>query len=189
MWGGKTEALVSRLVRAKLQDIPVLAFNPGRNQRYGTTDIKAHSGAHFPAIAVETGEEILQICKERDPAVVGIDEFFMIPDAIVAVRALLDRRAKVVVATLDMDSEAKVWSSVTELMGVAEEIVKCPAVCASCKGDAYYTFRKGMAPSPRVLVGADDFYEPRCRTCFEAGQEAKRFQDGEEGLFSRQARR
>ena len=188
MWGGKTEALVSRLVRAQLQDIPVLAFNPRRNQRYGSTDITAHSGAHFPAIPVENGEEIVQVCRERDPAVVGIDEFFMIPDAMVAVNALLKRQAKIVVATLDMDSEAKVWSSVAELMGVAEEIVKCAAVCSSCKADAYYTFRKGMAPSPRVLVGTDDFYEPRCRTCFEAGQEAKRFQDGEEGLFSRQAR-
>jgi len=189
MWGGKTEALVSRLVRAQIQDIPVLAFNPQRNQRYGTNDIKAHSGAHFPAIPVENGDEIVQICKERDPAVIGIDEFFMIPEAMKAVRALLDRHAKIVVATLDMDSEARVWDSVAQLLGLAEEVIKCPAVCASCKADAYYTFRKGMAPSSRVLVGTDDFYEPRCRSCFEAGQEAKRFQDGEEGLFSRQARR
>ena len=52
MWGGKTEALISRLVRARLMDIETLAFNPVRNDRYGTTDIVAHSGATIPARAV-----------------------------------------------------------------------------------------------------------------------------------------
>lgn len=185
MWGGKTEALISRLVRARLQEIPALAFNPRRNDRYGTEDIRAHSGASFPAHPVSDGDEILAIVAEQAPRVVGIDEFFMIENALAAVQALVRGGVKVVVATLDMDSEGRAWETIGPLLAMAEEVVKCPAVCASCKKDAFWTFRKGVAPKDRVLVGADEFYEPRCYDCFVRGQEEKAAQTGERSLFSR----
>jgi len=183
MWGGKTEALVSRLVRARLQDIPTVAFNPLRNNRFDTTDIRAHSGARFPATPVETGEQIVQVAKDSGAQVVGIDEFFMIDDCFTAVTTLVRSGCKVIVATLDLDSEGRPWESVGSLLAIAAEVVKCPAVCAQCKRDAYFTFRRGNAPGDRVLVGADDFYEPRCGECFRAGQEAKRAAGGEGSLF------
>ncbi len=186
MWGGKTEALVSRLVRARIQEIPTLAFNAVSNTRFGTRDIRAHSGAGFPAVPVGKGADILKTVREERPKVVGIDEFFMIEGAFGAVRTMNDLGIKVVVSTLDMDSEGKVWESVGELLGIAEEVVKCPAVCAVCKADAYFTFRRAEAPAERVqrvLVGAGDYYEPRCARCFREGQEAKRAASGEGSLF------
>jgi thymidine kinase len=57
-------------------------------------------------------------------------------------------------------------------------------VCSVCKKDAYYTFRRGSAPNDRVLVGADDYYEPRCFTCWLRGQEEKEASDGPGSLFS-----
>ncbi|MDP6424842.1 MAG: hypothetical protein QGG14_08860, partial [Planctomycetota bacterium] len=183
MWGGKTEALISRLVRARLMDIETLAFNPVRNDRYGTTDIVAHSGATFPARAVATGQDLLDHVAAHRPQVVGIDEFFMIDAALDAVVELAAQDIKVVVATLDMDSEGKPWDSVGELLAMAEEVVKCPAVCATCKKDGFYTFRKGAAPAERVLVGTADFYEPRCFACWRCGQDAKRADAGAESLF------
>ena len=187
MWGGKTEALISTLVRARIQEIPTLAFNPAKNARYGTRDVRAHSGASFPAIAVRSGAEILAAVAQQQPRLVGIDEFFMIEGALEAVQSLRRSGQRLVIATLDMDSEGRAWESVGDLLGLAEEVVKCPAVCAACKADAYFTFRKGMAPTERVLVGADDFYEPRCWTCFVDGQEAKAAQSGEGSLFASRA--
>ena len=184
MWGGKTEALISALVRARIQEIPTLAFNPAKNARYGTKDIRAHSGASFPAIAVTSGAEILAHVHDLQPQLVGIDEFFMIEGAIEAVRVLRARGTRVVIATLDMDSEGATWESVGELLGIAEEVVKCPAVCAACKADAYFTFRRGRAPAGRVLVGAGEFYEPRCWACFDEGQRSKRAQVGRGSLFA-----
>ncbi len=165
-------------------EIPTLAFNPRQNDRFGTTDIRAHSGARFPALAVETGAEILAHVWREEPRVVGIDEIFMIRGALDAVRRLTADGVKVVIATLDMDSEGEVWDEVGPLLAMAEEVVKCPAVCASCKRDAFYTFRKGAAPGSRVLVGAGDYYEPRCYACFRAGQQAKVAQTGEGSLFA-----
>lgn len=186
MWGGKTEALISALVRARIQEIPTLAFNPAKNDRYGAnSEVHSHSGGSFPAVAVRSGAEILEHVKREGPKLVGIDEFFMIEGALDAVRALRRAGTRVVIATLDMDSEGRAWESVGDLLGIAEEVVKCPAVCASCKADAYFTFRKGIAPTERVLVGADDFYEPRCWECFCVGQDAKTATSGEGSLFAK----
>lgn len=183
MWGGKTEALISTLVRARIQEISTIAFNPAKNDRYGTSDIRAHSGASFPAISVQSGTEILEHVRREKPTLVGIDEFFMIEGALDAVRTLRLHGTLLVIATLDMDSEGHAWESVGPLLGLAEDVVKCPAVCAHCKADAYLTFRKGIAPTDRVLVGTDDFYEPRCWTCFVDGQAAKTAQGGAGSLF------
>ena len=183
MWGGKTEGLISDLVRARIQEIPTLAFNPYKNDRFETRDLRAHSGASFPALPVESGQEIVQRAEQHGARVVGIDEFFMIPGALAAVEALVRAERKVVIATLDMDSEGRAWESVGELLAMAEEVIKCPAVCSRCKRDAFYSFRRGDAPSGRVLVGADEYYEPRCLECFVSGQEAKAAATGTASLF------
>jgi thymidine kinase len=187
MWGGKTEALISRLVRAELQSIPVMALQPRCNDRYGTHDLKAHSGASFPAVPIQDGDELLEHVRRRDPLVVGIDEFFMIPGALDAVRQLMEQQRKIVIATLDMDAEAVVWEEVGPLLGLAEEVHKCPAVCARCKNDAYYTFKRAGAPEGRVLVGAGEVYEPRCYPCFVAGQRAKAAEERDSLYSPRQA--
>ncbi len=183
MWGGKTEALISRLVRAELQNIPVLAVQPKANLRYQTHDLRAHSGASFPAHPIEHGEELSELVRRLEPQVVGIDEFFMIPGAVQAVQRLMAQKCKVVVATLDMDAEARVWEEVAQLLGLAEEVHKCPAVCARCKSDAYYSFKKAGMPKERVVVGAGDIYEPRCYACFVRGQQAKQAEEGGDSLF------
>ncbi len=182
MWGGKTESLVSRLNRARIQGVRVRAFTPAANKRDAPGGyIRTHSGALFPAQVVERGEELLE--KAEDAQVVGLDEFFMLPGALAAVKELMDREVKIVIATLDMDSEGQVWEEVGELLALAEEVVKCPAVCQVCKKDAYYTFRKATAPKTRVLAGSREYYEPRCRRCWLEGQEAKRAVEGKGSLF------
>jgi len=182
MWGGKTESLVSRLNRARLQGVKVRAFTPAANTRDAPAGfIRTHSGAAFPALVVSDGAELLE--KVGDAQVVGLDEFFMLPGALDAVKRLTAVEVKVVVATLDLDSEGRVWEEVGELLALAEEVVKCPAVCQVCKKDAYFTFRKATAPRDRVLAGSSEFYEPRCRKCWLEGQEAKRAVEGEGSLF------
>ena len=185
MWGGKTELLISRLTRAAIQEVPVIAFNPVTNTRSAINSITSHSGSSFPATSVASGDEILALVRGHE--VVGIDEIFLLPGGVTAVRQLMAQGKKIVVATLDMDSEGRVWEPVAELLGIAEEVVKCPAVCAACKRDAYYTFRRGGAPSQRVLVGAADFYEPRCFACWTTGQDEKRATAGPGSLYQEEA--
>ena len=182
MWGGKTEGLITRLVRARIQNVRVLAFSPSMNTRDGENTISSHSGGSFPALRVEKAESILEYADQAD--VIGIDEIFMLSDIAPVVRKLMGLRKKIVMATLDMDSEGKVWDPVGEVLGLAEEVVKCPAVCTQCKHDAYYTFRLPEAPNDRVLVGAGDFYEPRCFSCWAAGQDEKKLNKGQKKFFA-----
>ncbi len=181
MWGGKTEGLISRLVRARIQKVRVRAFTPAMNTRDGDEAIRAHSGASFPASRIAHADEIVTQAHEID--VVGIDEAFMLEGVAEVVRRLGGLGKKVVIATLDMDSDGRVWDSVAPILGMAEEVVKCPAVCTVCKHDAYYTFRRPDAPSARVLVGASDFYEPRCFACWHRGQREKDRGRGQSQFF------
>ena len=181
MWGGKTEGLISRLVRAEIQKVRVRAFTPATNTRDGELEIRSHSGASFPATSIAHAEEIVERADELD--VVGIDEIFMLDGVPEAVRELTRLGKKIVMATLDMDSDGNIWESVGQILGMAEEVVKCPAVCTVCKHDAYYTFRRPDAPSARVLVGAGNFYEPRCRSCWQRGQDEKARRRGQGEFF------
>ena len=52
------------------------------------------------------------------------------------------------------------------LMAIAEEVTKTRAVCIQCGSPASYTQRL-IASRERVVVGAADAYEARCRACFD----------------------
>jgi thymidine kinase len=53
-----------------------------------------------------------------------------------------------------------------QLLAIAEYITKTLAICVVCGNPADRTQRK-TADSNRVLVGASDAYEARCRRCFQ----------------------
>ena len=60
------------------------------------------------------------------------------------------------------------------LMAEAELVSKLQAICVVCGGPANHTQRL-VASSERVLVGASNAYEARCRRCWdpELGQRAR----------------
>lgn len=57
-------------------------------------------------------------------------------------------------------------------MAYADEVSKLKAICVKCGSDAHHTQRlingkPAAYNDPIVLVGASDFYEARCRSCFK----------------------
>jgi thymidine kinase len=65
------------------------------------------------------------------------------------------------VAGLDTD-----YRATTQLLAIAEYITKTLAVCMKCGAPANRTQRISNT-GDRVLVGATDLYEARCRSCYE----------------------
>jgi thymidine kinase len=57
-----------------------------------------------------------------------------------------------------------------DLLAVAEHITKTLAICMVCGGPANRSQRKSRS-ADRILVGASDLYEARCRHCFEPPEE------------------
>jgi thymidine kinase len=73
---------------------------------------------------------------------------------------------RVVIAGLDQDYRGNPFEPMPQLLAVAEYITKTLAICMVCGNPADRTQRISTS-TERVLVGAMDSYEARCRKCFE----------------------
>jgi thymidine kinase len=165
MFSGKTEELIRRIRRAQIAKQKVAIFKPKIDTRYSSDHIVSHSEARLLSTVVERSSEILEIAK--DAQVVGIDEAQFFDAGIVDVAEQLANQGKrVVIAGLDQDYRGKPFEPIPQLLAVAEYITKTLAICVVCGNPADRTQRT-TSSSERVLVGAKDSYEARCRKCFE----------------------
>ena len=169
MFSGKTEELIRRLRRAEIARQRVAIFKPAIDSRYANDHIVSHSEQKLRSEAVSSAAEILE--KVGDAHVVGIDEGQFFKEDLVAVcNTLAEQGRRVIVAGLDMDYRGKPFEPMPQLMAIAEQVTKTQAICMKCGEPASYTQRLTTARD-RVVVGAKDMYEARCRACFEAPAE------------------
>ncbi len=163
MFSGKTEELIRRLRRAQIAKLNVKVFKPKIDNRYSKEKIVSHSEQSLSSIIVETPEEILTLA--QDAQVVGIDEAqFFSKDLADVCNQLADEGKRVVVAGLDQDYRGIPFEPIPQLLAQAEYITKTLAICVKCGNPADRTQRT-IATQDRVLVGALDSYEARCRKC------------------------
>lgn len=163
MFSGKTEELIRRLRRAKIAKQNVKIFKPKIDIRYSTSDIVSHSEQSMPSILVESAKEILDYTSEAQ--VVGIDEAQFFDMTLVDVcNQLANEGKRVIVAGLDQDYRGIPFEPIPQLLAIAEYITKTLAICVVCGNPADRTQRKVLS-SERVLVGAIESYEARCRKC------------------------
>ncbi|HCV43584.1 MAG TPA: thymidine kinase [Bacteroidetes bacterium] len=165
MSSGKTEELIRRIRRAQIARQNVAIFKPKIDTRYSSDHIVSHSEARLLSTVVEDSSQILEIAK--DAQVVGIDEGQFFDAGIIdVVEQLANQGKRVIIAGLDQDYRGKPFEPMPQLLAVAEYITKTLAICMVCGNPADRTQRT-TASSERVLVGAKDSYEARCRRCFE----------------------
>ncbi len=161
MFSGKTEELIRRLRRAKIAKQKVKIFKPQIDTRYSEEEIVSHNSQALPSEIVNSAEEILQ--KVGDAQVIGIDEAQFFDEGIVDVcNKLADEGKRVIVAGLDQDYKGKPFEPMPQLLAIAEYITKTLAICVVCGNPADRTQRK-VVSKDRVLIGASDLYEARCR--------------------------
>ena len=165
MFSGKTEELIRRIRRAQIARQQVAIFKPKIDNRYSSDHIVSHSEAKLLSTVVERSAEIPPLA--RDAQVVGIDEGQFFDLGLVDVAEQLANEGKrVIIAGLDQDYRGKPFEPMPQLLAVAEYITKTLAICVVCGNPADRTQRTTSA-NERVLVGAKDSYEARCRRCFE----------------------
>jgi thymidine kinase len=163
MFSGKTEELIRRLRRAKIAKQKVVIFKPNIDTRYSTNSIVSHSEQSLPSILIKDVKEILDLIE--DAQVIGIDEAqFFSNDLIDVCNKLADDGKRVIVTGLDMDYRGVPFEPMPQILSVAEYITKSLAICVECGNPADRTQRKTTS-SERVVVGAADVYEARCRKC------------------------
>jgi thymidine kinase len=163
MFSGKTEELIRRLRRAQIAKQTVKIFKPRIDLRYSDSDIVSHSEQSLPSILISDINEITELAK--DAQVVGIDEAqFFSNDIVDICNRLANEGKRVIVAGLDQDYKGIPFDPMPQLLAIAEYITKTLAICVNCGNPADKTQRKTTS-SERVVVGAADIYEARCRKC------------------------
>jgi thymidine kinase len=188
MFAGKTDELVSTLIRCKYYlDLEVIAFKSTRDVRNGNAEmikqaeIIAHNGTKFPATWVNDTDAMSYMLNERFKTnkpykIVGIDEgqFFdgKLIDFCVTQR---DMGVTVLVSALLADSNAqqfKLYNSektICDLLIHADDIIHKKAVCA-CRQTALYSHLKENDAEAKkegqVFVGGKSDYDAQCPRCF-----------------------
>jgi len=166
MFSGKSEELIRRLRRAQIARQRVQIFKPRIDARYSENHIVSHSEQKIASQVVSTSQEIMDNLDIRTE-VIGIDEAQFFDKNIVNVcNRLADMGKRVIVAGLDQDYLGRPFDPMPQLLSVAEYITKTLAICVRCGNPANRTQRL-IESEERVIVGAADIYEARCRRCFE----------------------
>jgi thymidine kinase len=166
MFSGKSEELIRRLRRAQIARQRVQIFKPRLDNRYSEDHIVSHSEMKLKSQLVTNASEILEQVDGRTQ-VIGIDEGQFFDMQLVSVcNKLADMGKRVIVAGLDQDYRGRPFDPMPQLLAISEYITKTLAICVRCGAPANRTHRLVDNPD-RMLVGASDLYEARCRLCFE----------------------
>ena len=165
MFSGKSEELIRRLRRARIARLKVQVFKPKLDSRYSHDHIVSHSEMRHESTTVDTAAEILARIEPLTD-VVGIDEGQFFDNELVGVaNELASRGLRVIIAGLDQDYTGRPFEPMPQLLAVAEYITKTHAICVRCGQPANYSQRI-VNVEGRVVVGASESYEARCRRCF-----------------------
>jgi thymidine kinase len=171
MFSGKSEELLRRVRRATIARKRVQLFKSRLDDRYaGLYAVSSHDGRTAEAIPVDSSK---QIALRLDPMahVIAIDEAQFLDDGVVNLAtAMAERGRRVILAGTDTDFRGEPFGPMGALMAVAEVVDKLHAICVLCGGAASRNQRliEGQpAPysSPTIMVGGDESYEARCRSC------------------------
>ncbi len=166
MFSGKSEELIRRLRRAQIARQRVQIFKPKLDDRYSDGHIVSHNELRIASEVVATPQELLDRVDDRTE-VIGIDEAQFFDGTLVEVCEILANRGnRLIVAGLDTDYRGKPFEPIPALLAVAEYITKTLAICVRCGNPANCTQRL-VESKERILVGAANAYEARCRRCFE----------------------
>ena len=173
MFSGKSEELMYRLRRAEYAKQKVLTVKHALDNRKSL--IVSHAGICREAFSIGSSDEsIVKLDGLVDESIdlVGIDEIqFFSEDLIPLIHKWLDRGVRVIVAGLDLDFRGEPFGIVPTLLAIADEVVKLRAICTICANEATFSQRLIDGSPARyddetILVGGEECYEPRCRSCF-----------------------
>jgi len=172
MFSGKTEELLRRLRRAEIAGQSVAAFTPMIDDRYGTATIGSHAGRRIVGTVVGTEDPLPGMRSGLNgEEVIAIDEANFFEGTLVeACEELAAEGRRVLVSGTDQTFRGEPFHPLPELMATAEYVEKLQAICSQCGEPATKSQRLvdgGPAhyDDPTVVVGAEEAYEARCRSC------------------------
>ena len=166
MFSGKTSLLVHELERFARSGKRVIMFTADRR---GEDPVVHSRRALYDEIVIEKVKEpsaIYEMAGRYD--VVGVDEVQFFSLDVIPVLAYLAEEGKVVLASgLDQDYRGEAFQTTVGLVVESEKISRLTSVCQRCGSQLAIRNHRKVASSERILEGAGDVYEARCRTCMK----------------------
>ncbi len=167
MFSGKTEELIRRLKRAKIANQKVEIFKPKVDTRYDEQKVVSHDANSILSIPIAHSSRLLELADGVN--VIGIDEAQFFDGELPEVcQQLALKGIRVIIAGLDMDYKGNPFGPMPNLLAVAEYITKVHAICQHCGNLATHSYRISEE-NDTVVLGEQDRYEARCRTCYHMG--------------------
>lgn len=171
MKSGKTNELQRLINRSKAIGSKVMIVNHSSDTRYGDNAIISHSGNHIPACMVSSLKDIFEpefcsVLTEADVIVVDEAQFFsdLLETVFCLVRVM---KKKVIVGSLNGDSDKRLFGNVNELIAEADSITHLTALCQICASDnvpaPFTKVIPGVKKDGQTLVGSSDTYMSVCR--------------------------
>ena len=180
MFSGKTEELMRLVRRAEYAKQKVVTIKHRIDNRVDTACINSHAGRILIAAAADDMPSMRAAIPD-DAQVVAIDEiqFFRL-DVLDVIEDLINQGVRVIAAGLDTDFRGEPFGVMPHVLTIADQVHKLTAICVRCGKDARFTQRlvNGNPADwndPLILIGAEDSYEARCRSCFSINRPASRY--------------
>jgi len=170
MFAGKTEELLRRVKRLEYAKKNIVVFKPLMDDRFSESEVVSHNNTRTKSVNIAMAIQIFEHI-DNHTDVVAIDEVqFLDHEAVGIIEYLASRGIRVILSGLDKDFRGEPFSFMPKLLSLAEYVTKLTAICVKCGRPATRTQRivngkPARYIDPIVLIGAEESYEARCRTC------------------------
>jgi len=170
MFAGKTEELLRRVKRLEYAKKNIVVFKPLMDDRYAENEVVSHNQNRTRSVNISRAAQIFDYI-DSNTQVVAVDEIqFLDEEAVKIIDYLAGTGIRVIVSGLDKDFRGEPFSFMPKLLSIAEYVTKLTAICVKCGAPATRTQRivngrPAKYNDPIVMIGAEESYEARCRSC------------------------
>ncbi len=166
MYSGKTTELLSYVEIYKLGGKPYRIFKPLIDDRYGSEEIRSHSGMTEKAVALKTSAEARHYLNNEKA--IFFDEVQFFDEGLVDVTKQLRKEGRdIICAGIDMSFKENPFDTTVKLMGLADRIIKKKAVCHECgEYNGIITYKLSESQD-EIDVGGMEKYIALCMDCYE----------------------
>ena len=170
MFAGKTEELLRRVKRLEYAKKHIVVFKPLLDNRFSDGEVVSHSDRRTKSVNISFARQIFDYIDDMTEVVVVDEIQFLDQEAVEIVEYLASIGVRVIVSGLDKDFRGEPFSFMPKLLSLAEYVTKLTAICVKCGRPATRTQRivngkPARYQDPIVLIGAEESYEARCRSC------------------------
>lgn len=166
MFSGKTSFMLHELERFARAGKRVVLFSADNR----AVDPVVHSQAPiYPGVTVDKTRNVHDILRKGlRYEVIGVDEVQFLSEDLHTILSSLVEQGRIVFASgLDQDFRKEPFMTTLLLIPHSEKVTRLTSVCQKCGSLLAIRNVRKVKSEERVLEGAGDLYEVRCRNCRE----------------------